>query len=265
MTDKINYIVACYLGTRRVNTVSDPVMLVQAHLEYLQKHEVALDRVTLVLNSDEHEEERRFLDLVRKYRPYYTDLRVILRENTGLSYAAWEQAVNSCIENDEGFTHYFLMEDDYVPARPDFVEIYKDSMEEGCGYVSMAISNQKVFKGKIHAGMCVGLLRGEAAEEAYEKWGTAIRSYKSESKDQYGIKSLSAQADFLDFIDERGYFLKGIQKLGSTLFLHNVEGMLYKTVDEQEEMGCRSWFLAEYGDPDKPRIFEPVIEWSRYS
>jgi len=265
MTDKINYIVACYLGNRRVNAVSDATVLIDRHLSYLRDNNIEVDRVTLVLNSDDRDEELRFLETVKKYKPYYTDLRVVLRENKGLSYRSWELTVNNCIENDEGFTHYFLMEDDYVPARPDFIEIYKSRMADDVGYVCMAISNNKVFEGKIHAGMAVGMLRGQAAEEAYWKWGTALRTYDpGESGDGYGFKSLVSQADFLDFVTERGYEIAGVQDLGSTLFLHNVAGMLFKTVEEQKEMNSRSWFLAEYGDPEKPRIFEPVIEWSQY-
>jgi len=265
--DKINYIVVFYLGTRRVNTVSSSTYFIRKHLNFLQDNKIDLARVTVVLNSDIHDETVEFLEVIRSFKPYYTDLRVVIRENKGLSYAGWNEVINSCIENDEEFTHYFLMEDDYYPGCVEFIDMCKSKMVGDVGYVCGAQTSKSLaslFKVERTAGMSIGMLKGEAAEAAYNKYGSSLVTLDNESKDGYGIRSLQIQAMFLDFVLNSGYSLIGMEDISSSIFLHNRTGHLFSTIKQQQESGERSWFLAEYGDPDKPRVFEPIVEWSLY-
>lgn len=249
MEHKINYIVAVWLGDRRLKTVSDPEVFLHRHLSFLRDNKIAVDRVTIALAAETPEQVKKARDILRQYRPYYTELRLVVRDNYGLSYGGWNDIVNQCIENDEGFTHYFLLEDDYVPTHPEFLDLYLSKMTDGVGYVCQKLSHAALsglFGTQVHAGISCGLLSGEAAEKAYEEYGTSLCIIPTENYDWYSVQM---QVHFLDFISKSGYKITDTAKESSCHFVR---------VDIDNPRG---WKLAEFADPTKPRYIEPIIEW----
>lgn len=251
--NNINYVIACFLGKRRLESVSDPRMFIRRHLDFLRDNEVGgVGRVTVVLNTDVSEEIEQMRDVLREYRPYYVDLVLITRENMGFSYAAWAHAVNQSVQNEEAFTHYFLVEDDYGPGCPEFLEMFASKMTDKVGYVAQKLSYRsldELFNTPEHPAICCGLLSAEAARSAHEKYGSAILTIDT---NKYDYDSLLLQVRFVDYIQGVGYTLADCSDISSTVFLH---------VDLSNKTG---WTVREYGNPDAPRALEPIVEWENY-
>lgn len=220
-----------------------------------------IDRVTLVINADTGEEVQRFLKAVRSYKPFTHEVKVMVRPNIGFSYGGWASAVNACIENDEGFTHYFLIEDDYVPCEPNFIDVFNSKMIDGIGYVCQKLSHEgwkQLFGIQTHAGASCGLLLGEAAEKAYEKYGSALMAVDA---NEYNDALLQSQVHFLDFVTELGYGIADVADKSSAPFLHNYNELAGPNLKKYgtEEGKRRGWFIVKWGDPKMPSIIEPVI------
>lgn len=251
---KLNYVVTCFMGERRLKTVSEPEYFIRKHLNFLQDHKSDVARVTLILNTDNSEEEDRLRKVVSEFEPYYTELKIMVRENKGFSYAAWNHVMNDCIENNEGFTEYFLLEDDYVPATVDFIEKYESKIDDRTGYVCQRISNLtlgNLFNFPIHPGVSCGLMPAKPAEEAYKEFGSVLVTFETNT---YDAESLDAQTYFLDNITGKlKYTLKDSSSFSSVIFVH----VFPKSV--------RGWSLMEYSDPSLPRVIEPVIEWEIFN
>ena len=252
---KVNYLVTWYVGKRRVVTASDPRFFIRRHLDFLQDNNIAIDRVTVILNRDTEEEEALARKvLVDEYSDYYTDLVFLVRENKGFSYAAWDYAMNKCIREGEHFDLYWLLEDDYAPGVTDFTEQYFTKIENNVsvGYVCQRLSDEvlsSVFNTQVHPGICCGLLAGDAAEEAYRVYGSVLRTF---STNRYDMESLHAQIHFMDNVTDLGYTYDDSGDFSSVVFVHHAP------------MSERGWKLVDYGDPDKPRVIEPVINWSEF-
>lgn len=108
-----HYIMAAYLGPRRAEhrpQAIDRLMFVREHLEMLKVVRHSLDRITIVLQTDEYTRpyDRQFEQLLpRKIQG--ADVDVVVRPNdNGLSYTALADAV------DGAFDFTIFNEDDYV-------------------------------------------------------------------------------------------------------------------------------------------------------
>ena len=249
----VNYIIACFLGERRLKSVSDPKMFIRRHLDFLRDNNIdGIGRVTVVLNTDSSEEIETMREILRDYRPYYVDLRLITRENMGFSYSGWALAINQSVENEEDFTHYMLVEDDYAPGREDFLEVFASKMTEGIGYVAQKLSYyvmDELFNTPKHPAIACGLMSAEAARKAHDKYGSAILTIATSRYDYF---SLMLQVHFVDFIKGVGYDISDCADISSIIFLH---------IDCANQSG---WTLREYGNKDERRALEPVIEWKNY-
>ena len=196
----INYMPVFYLGKRRSG---QPACQVEEHLDYLQKHRCPVDKVTLILNADKSSQVVEFSKLVGKYKPYYTDLKVIVRENQGFSYGGWHSGVNSSLAAGESYD-YFLIEDDYIPNSPDFLDIFYSKLDDKTSYVCLKVLDTN---GQPHPAHSIGLLNGAAARKAYSvgaspvlyepsPWGYAAGEYN--------------QVHFLDDLNRLGYGITDI-------------------------------------------------------
>lgn len=255
MIRKVNYIIVWFLGERRVKSVADPRYFIHRHLQFLQDNNIDVARVTVVLNTDSEAEEALARETLKEYDNYYTELVFFARPNEGFSYSGWNDAIVKCIDDGEDFTHYFLMEDDYAPGTTDFIDQYESKMVSDVGYVCQKLSDptlSKIFNTQIHAGVSCGLLAADAARDAYRVFGSPLKTYTTK---RYDWDSLLAQVHFLDNITNLGYRIVDSSDFSSVVFLHGLT---------HEIKSDRGWFLIEYGNPKKPRVIEPVIDWSLY-
>lgn len=117
----IEYVLAAYGGPRARScpeAIADPWWYLRQHLAQLERLQHSLDAVTVVVNGWERLPE---LPVAIRSAP----LRIIQRDNLGMSYGAYEHAarVTTC-------DHLILMEDDYIPTQDGFTEYLLQTAEE---------------------------------------------------------------------------------------------------------------------------------------
>ena len=125
---KIAYIVSLYFGTRRVQASGyrqDKLFYLRKHIEHLTRLKHSCSKIIFVINhSLDHQEiteTKRAIKLILDFKVEHSDKKVeiLRRENSGMSYAAWDEALKrSCKDVD----YTFLIEDDYCPVSNNFDE-----------------------------------------------------------------------------------------------------------------------------------------------
>jgi hypothetical protein len=236
---RINYIVVCYLGERRLESGLTPSILIRKHLETLRDFNAPVDKVSIVINADSPEQVVEAASVIEEYQPYYTKSKIYSRRNVGHSYGGWADTIDHCIWSGEHYDYFFLIEDDYIPARPDFLKVFTSSMDEGVGYICQKVEDREA-RGKRHAGMSAGLLPWEPARQAYSKNGSAFRvipsiNYFEAEKNQIG---------FLDNITDLQYRIVDVSDKCSTIYV------------EKDPDGFKRYI--EYGNPDLPATLAPL-------
>jgi len=238
MPPRINYIICMFIGKRRNRSIAS-VEMVQMQLDYLQDNNIPLTKVTVVCNLDEAEHYQIILGNMKKFiNDYYTELEFIPRLNQGFSYRAWSEAINRELESNNDYDYYFLIEDDCLPARKDFIDVFLEPMKGKVCYVCQRLS----VSGPKHAGMSSGILCGKASRKVYDKMGSVLRTTA-------GLTYASAQHDqryFLENLIDMGYELTDCSHLASMPFYEKFS---------DEKVGR----IIEYGDPDLPPVLIPII------
>jgi hypothetical protein len=187
------------MGERRS---AGPACHVRDHLDFLSNANAPLDRVVLVLNADSKDDIVNFAREVQPYKPYYTDLSVIIRNNQDFSYGGWNSAIDASVRAGNE-TDYFLMEDDYVPAVDNFIDIFYERMTDGVAYVCPKILDTH---GQPHAAHSVGLLSGEAARLMVKHHGSPLLI--APAHNYSGVEW--NQVHFLDNMTASGYKISDI-------------------------------------------------------
>lgn len=152
---KINYIVTVYLGPRRSKVMKLVRQLnilyhIERHLEAIKTLNIPeISRITFVINDYSQESTDLAIEYIRKF-DLPIEKVITTRPNSGFSYGAWQQALQESL--DDGFDYAFLIEDDYVPIRPDFLDAFIARIKEN----NVAFVCQ-LWKGN-HAAISNGLI-----------------------------------------------------------------------------------------------------------
>jgi hypothetical protein len=210
---RIHYVIGCYLGPRRSKENSDPFCHIKQHLRFLKKNKWLADKFTIVCNESNTSLDKKIPEIIKTYQmPMVMDL--IYRENTGGSYAAWEQAV---IKNLKGFDYHFLIEDDYRPVSPTFLQPFLQTFDDNTAYVCQLFTSVGcVANGKKHPAIANGLLSNEASRNVYQEYGKLFNllNFKKDRPDLNHYDKIECnQVNFMDYYLEKGYKIKDIQYL----------------------------------------------------
>ena len=203
----VTYISVFYMGARRS---AGPACHVKEHLDFLSSVNAPVDKVVLVLNAESKDDIINFAKEVRPYKPYYTKLSVIVRQNQDFSYGGWNSAIDASIKAGE-ISDYFLMEDDYVPDTADFLDRFYEKMGPKVAYVCPKILNGH---GQPHAAHSVGLLNGAVARLMVERHGSPLLI--APAHNYPGVEW--NQVHFLDNMTTRGYQIQDISDRHSVPF-----------------------------------------------
>ena len=177
----IHYIVAVWLGPRRVQPVNNPYAYLR-HQLYFLKNSKSIDKTTFVVNHYDTELEKEIEPIIASFG---VKASVIYRKNLGCSYAAFQEAIIQNLEYD----YHFLIEDDCVPANANFLVPYLNEMKE-----------DTIFSTVYATGDGAGLLSGKFAKEVYSKNGVVFKLCDSIT---YGDCEWN-QLHFLDYLKEMG-------------------------------------------------------------
>lgn len=203
----IHYVICCYLGPRRNKQISDPFCHVKQHIKFLNKNK--FDKCTLVCNQSITHLDNQLPKIIKSCQ---TPFELIYRENTGGSYAAWEQAV---IKNLNQFDYHFLIEDDYIPVSPYFLQPFLQTFTENIAYVCQLFqATENVANGKKHPAISNGLLSDQASQNVYKQYGKLFNllDFQKHKLPNYNKIEIN-QVNFMDYYLIKGYEIKGIQHL----------------------------------------------------
>jgi len=115
---RVNYVIACWTGGRRADdprAAGDRTFMIRQHLAALEKATHSLAQITIVLADGGDAQADGYIKGIKSVGD--TPVVVLVRVNTGYSYASWNHAFETYKEE---FTHYIIVEDDYVPWSHNF-------------------------------------------------------------------------------------------------------------------------------------------------
>jgi len=210
----INYIVACYLGQRRTPVPHDPANFISAQLDWLDKNRPGIERVSIVINARNGDDVRTASGIVKEFMPFYTDIKVYGRPNAGYSYVAWSETISNSIEAKDDFSHFVLVEDDYIPGRNDFLEILESRLVDSVGYVCQKVYEAVPGGFPRHTALPHGMLRADAARAVYDTFGTVFGLDPT----QHYVAADTNQRHWMDLLQELGYTFTDTSDVSDTIF-----------------------------------------------
>ena len=216
MQSTVNYIVAIYGGARRAYGDFSPIEVFLEHqIQFLLKNPKYIEYVTFVFNKSDNPREE---GSIKKCNDFLANSiykgKVIVRENKDASYGAWN---DSLIETHQSTTHSFLIEDDYIPSRLDFLDFFlsKDSPE--ISFVASYFYNN-------HASISNGLIDNEKV--------------KKKLSEDNSLFLLSGNNSYSGFFRNQEFFLTPIEgvitditDIGYTLFFDSDKSNIAFTND----------------------------------
>ena len=221
---KIAYIVSLFFGARRVQSQSyraDRLAYLNKHLEQLEKLNHNISKVIFVINEETQRESskietQRAIEKISSFKNI--DSFLIVRENEGYSYAAWDAALKKYSKD---FDYCFLIEDDYAPVVNNFDEKFKEyfDKDDKLGYVCQLWWNHR-GDSNFHAGISNGLIKASAYLSTE---GFQLVNCKGKSSYNQGIEN---QKFFLTPLIEKGYTTMDIGDKYRNYFLNHLSEII---------------------------------------
>ena len=191
-TPVINYIVSIYCGKRRAYDIY-PIKFIEEQIKFLLSKPKYIKYATFVFNQSnnlivENSIKEKILNLDTNIKMKY-----ISRPNLDFSYGAWETGLLHYIDNEE-ISHSFLIEDDYIPNRPDFLDFYLKKDSDNVSYVASLWREN-------HASISNGLIRQKKLKINKEGHLFCLRR---DGNNNYQSAGHFNQRNYLKFIEGKG-------------------------------------------------------------
>lgn len=214
---KFTYIIALFAGRVELDSfVNYFDNLVQMHLKAIEKFDQnSVSKVVLVINSDSPEMLSKALSSANLFEDSFIPVQVLVRENLGYSYGAWEFGVLCNLQED--VDGYFLIEDDYLPSSQDFLNYFSDKLTPNVGFVAQTIE-ALTGTAPLHAAVSNGLLSKNAVVVTLEKFNRLFAIFPFELKREDHLMGTENQVTFLAFIQEAGFVMDEIAEECSVPF-----------------------------------------------
>ncbi len=130
---RTNYVIACWMGPRRAEhkpNQNDRASFLRAHINALETFSHSLDQVTVVIAEGGNPDAESFAKDITEMAG--VPVEVLMRPNKGMSYAGWNLAHETFGAD---FTHYIIVEDDYIPFINDFDSLLVDTSRKYDAYI----------------------------------------------------------------------------------------------------------------------------------
>jgi len=205
MEQSVNYIIAIYGGKRRHYGNETPIdKFIENHINYLSGNPKFITDFTFVFNESDNPNEKNCIKICEDFiKDSNLNGSIILRENKAGSYGAWNDAI---IKNHKNTTHSFLIEDDYIPCRLDFLDFFLRKDDIDVSYVASHFNEIHV------AAIANGLISSKKVEETFLNHNTVFQIIDDTT---YGTGLYQNQICFLNAINGRRV---DITDIGHTLF-----------------------------------------------
>ncbi len=229
---KINYIVSFYIAdfVSRTNIFwkADYYYALKMHLKQLETLNIPeITKATFVLNNEDPHILENMENVISQVYNNKIPIELKSRKNWGRSYGAWEYQIRSQLYED--FDYYFVIEDDFFPARDKFYEPFIDKVEDNTGMVC------QLYNG--HPAISNSLIVSSTCKYIYEKHGEVFFGYNELSKnplpdrykiDQYiyeyhhptgsGPYDLDWQSIYHKHFVDDGYLMKDVSDIACNRF-----------------------------------------------
>lgn len=208
----IHYIVATYTGERANISLNrhlrDPLFLVKMQIESLKNLKIPeIKKVTFVVSPSFEDRDRAIINFVKSISSQFHDKVIeayIKPTNEYYSYGCWEHCMKNNLEDNLDF---FLIEDDYLPARNEFYLPFQEELDKKTAYVCQLYT--KVLELFDHAAISNGLMNLDAIKEHVNTFGTCTSIPNMINTTKYN-PGVIAQMGFLDHFPKLGYRIKDI-------------------------------------------------------
>lgn len=188
MDSKIIYCIATWSGARRhmpPKYKKDSTYYLRKQIERLKKLQHSLAAIAII-NPYQKKESKEFHKFLGEIENIVDPLPcfILLRRNMAMSYGSWLHAYEAFGDN---FTHYLVIEDDYLPSINNFDTEMLSLMNStnNCGVVFSCLSDiplyesGKVSRADTFAMISNGLIAGWAFKEALPMLRTVCAEMKS--------------------------------------------------------------------------------------
>jgi hypothetical protein len=233
----VNYLLAAWHSPRQFDEVCPPpeksTYYLEKQFEVLELLNHSLEQVTVIVPALEAapKEFRDYIDNLPPSLANGTRIAVHTRENRNRSYGGY---VDACHRYKDDFTHFMLVEDDYLPVVDDFDKLFLRYVnKQGGGYVCSLVQKAE-GAAEDHAACSVGMVCSPCMQAAYDEHQSMMHR---------GYGPFGIQAWFHKPITNRGY------RLGSIGGEYRVP---YTDV--------RYWpeYIVANEDAEQPPVFVPV-------
>ena len=227
MEQSVNYIVAIYGGKRRHYGLETPVdKFIEKHINYLNSNPKHITDFTFVFSESNNQNEKNSIKMCEDFiEKSHLNGNIIIRENKAGSYGAWNDTIIKYYKNT---THSFLIEDDYIPCRLDFLDFFLKKDGDDVSYVASHFNEIHV------AAIANGLISSKKVEETLLNHNTVFQIMDDTT---YGTGLYQNQICFLNAINGRRV---DITDIGHTLFF---DGEI----------------TIPYIDENTPKLIEPIL------
>jgi hypothetical protein len=243
---RIAYIVAIW-GDRE-NDRGELVLshILEAHVKaLLQNKNECLSEILFVINtlniSVLQDEVDTFMnsDLYQKLSKL-RETGFLVRDNLGFSYGAWEAGLKSLLGSD--ITHSFLIEDDYVPSYPEFLEAFLSKTSSKRAFVCQKFEAIPNVAPK-HAAVSNGLISMKTVSVVFETYNQIFSIFPYELGRAEHLMGTENQITFLTLFETLGFEIVDISDSYSVKFFET-------NTSEMHERGN-----GKYKSPLKPLVF----------
>lgn len=227
MEPRVNYIVAIYGGKRRHYGNETPInKFIDEHINFLNSNPPFITNFTFVFNKSDNQNEKNCIKICEDFvKNSHLNGKTIIRENIAGSYGAWNDII---INYQENITHSFLIEDDYIPCRLDFLDFFLKKDGNDVAYVASYFDSIPV------AAIANGLISTEKVKETFSRHNTVFQIIDDNS---YGTGLYQNQICFLNAIDGKRV---DITDIGHTSFFDGEK-------------------VVSYIDETTPKLIKPIL------
>jgi len=221
---RVGYLVASYEGIRPAkDSVLPASATIQRHINAIRRfghsETAEVTHLLFVINSDAVVDEGSN-EPFEDWGTTDCGLRILVkrRPNRGFSYGAWEAGLLALCESGIDVDDYFLIEDDYEPSVPKFLEFFYEFSAPQVGFVAQKL-DRIPGTAPTHAVVSNGLVHGAALIDVVNRFGRAFEIYSGNMNASDHLMGCENQITFLMLFEAAGWELVGISNEYSVPFL----------------------------------------------
>lgn len=234
---KIHYIVVNYIGPNRGYASyqnlfkTDPLMMFNKHIEFLKTVDKEVVSATFVFNGDL---DPNLKNQLKEFTEFSVPSVIGYYNGPGFSYGAWNEVMKRRLDNCD---YFFLIEDDYLPTRPDFYEPFVERCTDESPYVCSYVEERS--PGQFCASSSNGLIKAKQCREMLERHGEIFAELNCNTT----VEAWHTQINFLNYFTNAGYKMRDILDE-------------YRT---NHMLNCNNNTIVSFGNPNAPTLLEPII------